>query len=84
MKINHALDWQEVHTKLKRDLSTIGHNPDLRKMLNNISDMVTELSKIEVTARRVQSTTLVADRVTAINSAISHLSKLILIAQLMS
>ena len=46
MKIETALDWQEVSIQISKDLNSIGYNPDLKKMFNNIQLMVTELSKL--------------------------------------
>jgi uncharacterized protein YaaN involved in tellurite resistance len=83
MKINRALDWNQVSIDLRTRLGTIGYNPDLQKMYQNIEKMVTELSKLEVTLRRTQKYTVLDDRVLQINNAIDHLEKLILMAQLM-
>jgi uncharacterized protein YaaN involved in tellurite resistance len=83
MKINRALDWNKVSIDLRTRLGTIGYNPDLQKMYQNIEKMVTELSKLEVTLRRTQKYTVLDDRVLQINNAIDHLEKLILMAQLM-
>ena len=84
MQIERAIDWNQVSNSLKRQLSTIGYNPDLHKMYKNIDSMVTELSKLEVTSRRFQKSNLTESRVNEINSAINHLEKLILMAKLMS
>lgn len=84
MQIERAIDWNQVSNSLKRQLSTIGYNPDLHKMYKNIDIMVTELSKLEVTTRRYQKNNLTTDRVKEINNAINHLEKLILMAKLMS
>lgn len=84
MQIERAIDWNQVSNSLKRQLSTIGYNPDLHKMYKNIDSMVTELSKLEVTTRRYQKNNLTTDRVKEINNAINHLEKLILMAKLMS
>jgi hypothetical protein len=83
MKIEKATDWQEVHTKLRSQMLSIGYNPDLQKMLNNITNMVSELSNLEVTARRTRVEHYVKEKVNAINKSIDHLEKLLLIAQLM-
>ena len=83
MEIKTALDWQGVYTQLNIDLNYVGYNPDLRKMLTNISLMVTELSKLEVTGRRLHNQKFLADPVARINKAIDHLEKLILMAKLM-
>jgi hypothetical protein len=83
MKIERATDWQEVHTKLRTELDMIGYNPDLRKMLENIANMVTSLSKLEVDARRIKRYTYTEELVLKINHAIDHLEKLVLMAKLM-
>jgi len=83
MKIQLATDWQEVHTKLRIELDSVGYNPDLRKMLENITAMVTALSKLEVEARRIKRYTYTEELVLKINQAIDHLEKLVLMAKLM-
>jgi hypothetical protein len=83
MKIENALDWQDVHSALRKQMNSIGYNPDLQKMLNNITNMVSELSKTEVEARRIRKFNLVDIQLDKINKAIDHLEKLLLMAQLM-
>ena len=83
MKIEHALDWDKVSTDLRQQLSKIDYNPDLKRMLRNIEKMVTELSKLEVSFRRSGKYSILEDKVIEINTAINHLEKLILMAQLM-
>lgn len=82
MKIETSLDWQNVEASFIRQLNQLNYNPDLHKMLKNIQHMVDELSKIEVTARRIHKTSLTDEKVYEINKAIDHLEKLILIAKL--
>jgi hypothetical protein len=81
MKIKYAVDFQEL--ELKRELDSVGYNPDLKKMYANIATMVTELSKMEVSARRLNKDTYTQPHVDKINQAIDHLEKLILMAKLM-
>jgi hypothetical protein len=83
MKIEISTDWQEVHRLLKAEMTTIGYNSDFYKMLKNIDSMVSELSKIEVVARRTRSTVLHMEHITKINQAIDHLSKVLIMAKLM-
>lgn len=83
MKIEQATDWQEVKSSLLKQMQGIGYNPDLNKMIKNIDSMITELSKVEVEARRIRKSRLVQNQLDAINKAIDHLEKLLLIAQLM-
>jgi len=83
MKIEYALDWQDVSRKLLSEMHSAGYNPDLKKMYNNISSMVTELSKLEVMSRRTHKHSFTSEKVESINKAINHLEKLVLIAKLM-
>ena len=83
MQIENSLDWQKVGTELQSQISQMGFNPDLNKMFVNIGLMVTELSKLEVEARRSRSTRVTNEKVTEINKAIDHLEKLLLMAMLM-
>lgn len=84
MNIERAIDWNEVKIEIQSQMSKIGYNPDLKKMLTNIDNMVTELSKLEVSFRRTQKYSMLDDKVNEINKAINHLEKLILMAKLMS
>lgn len=83
MKIERAIDWDKVSIDLRSQMSTIGYNPDLQKMFSNIDKMVTELSKLEVNFRRTQKYEMLDEKVAAVNKAIDHLEKLVLMAKLM-
>ena len=83
MKIEKALDWNEISDEIKSQLKTIGYNPDLIKLYNNITNLVTELSKLEVSFRRTNKYAFLDDKVLEINTAINHLEKLIIMAKLM-
>lgn len=84
MQIENSLDWQAVHAELRTQIGQLPYNPDLRRMLNNISNMVSELSQAEVESRRINKPEYNKLKVDAINKAIDHLEKLLLIAKLMS
>lgn len=84
MKIENSLDWQAVHSELRTQIGQVPYNPDLRRMLNNISNMVSELSQAEVEARRISKMSYTDTKVLQINTAINHLEKLLLIAKLMA
>ena len=84
MQIQTSLDWQDVHAELRTQIGQLPYNPDLRRMLNNISNMVSELSQAEVESRRINKPEYNKLKVDAINKAIDHLEKLLLIAKLMS
>ena len=83
MKIERAIDWNQVSIDLSSQMTGIGYNPDLHRMYKNIDKMVTELSKLEVTVRRAQNFSLLDGKVDEINKAINHLEKLVLMANLM-
>lgn len=82
MKIEYATDWQEVHSVLRLQIQKIGYNPDLQRLLNNITNMVTELSQLEVTVRRTHKTVYTDEKLAQINEAIDRLEKILLIAKL--
>jgi predicted nucleic acid-binding Zn-ribbon protein len=82
MQINSSLDWDAVLTELRRQIGELSYNPDLWKMLNNIDDMVDDLSKNEVEARRKRSSKT-EKQLQEINEAIDRLEKLLLMAALM-
>ena len=83
MKLHHALEWEKVGEELKRQLLNIDYNPDLFKMHKNIGVMITELSKLEVEARRTHNVTAVNEKLTQINKAIIELEKWIVMALLL-
>jgi hypothetical protein len=83
MKIERAIDWDQVSIDLSSQMNGIGYNPDLVRMHLNIGKMVTELSKLEVTLRRTGKFEMLNDRVIEINKAIDHFEKLLLMANLM-
>lgn len=83
MEIKTALEARDVCDKLRSDLAKIRYNPDLHKMLKNINNMVTEVSKLEVTCRRTISQVILEKPLKELNDSVTHLQKLILIAQLM-
>jgi hypothetical protein len=83
MKIERAIDWNQVSIDLRSQMNGIGYNPDLVRMHRNLDKMVTELSKLEVNLRRTGKFEMLTDRVTEINKAINHFEKLLLMANLM-
>jgi hypothetical protein len=83
MKIERAIDWNQVSSDLSSQMNGIGYNPDLRRMHKNIDKMVTELSKLEVAIRRTGKFSMLDDKVAEINKSINHLEKLVLMANLM-
>jgi len=83
MKIERAIDWNQVSIDLSSQMNGIGYNPDLVRMHRNLDKMVTELSKLEVNLRRTGKFEMLDSRVAEINKAINHFEKLLLMANLM-
>ena len=83
MKIQRAIDWDQVSVDLSSQMNGIGYNPDLVRMHLNIGKMVTELSKLEVNIRRTGKFESLDERVAEINKAINHFEKLLVMANLM-
>lgn len=83
MKIKTSLDWNLVSKDLLKQLSTIGYNPDLHKIYQNLHGMIDKLSKLEVEARRTKKDSYLIQQLTDINKSIDHLEKLLLMAKLM-
>lgn len=77
-KIQSALDWPEVRNELRAALSKISYNHDLYKMLSNIDNMITELSKAEVTARQRKNDAVVTTKIKSINESILYIEKMLL------
>lgn len=84
MKIEKSTDWNKVENELKFQLKQVNYNKDLQKLLNNITLMVQNLSKQEVTCRRNHNYEPVNNLLVDINDTILRLEKLILIAKLVS
>ena len=80
--IKNSLEWQAQRRDLAEKVRSVPYSPDLRRMLKNIDDLVTELSKIEVDARRTKSNTKVNNHLSKISEAINTLEQWTLLAAL--
>jgi hypothetical protein len=83
LMINSAIQGREVCDHLRVELTQISYNPDLKKMLKNIEQMVRELSQKEVKCRQSTTKHSLVEPIAKINNSVIHLSNLILIARLM-
>ena len=70
MKIERAIDWNQVSIELSTQMNGIGYNPDLVRMHKNIDKMVSELSKLEVNLRRTGKYSMLDDRVAESNKSL--------------
>ena len=81
---NTALEARHIIMDLWRQLNRLPYNTDLRKLCNNIGEMNSQLSRLEVEARRTHKTHKVDAHREDMIKAIKHLEHLILMAKLMA
>jgi hypothetical protein len=70
--IKNSLEWAAVRQDLWTKISGVPYSPDLRRMLKNADELVTELSKIEVDARRTKSNTKVLKSAKSTSTKVVH------------
>jgi hypothetical protein len=81
---NTAIEARDIIIDLRIQLNRLPYNPDLRKLCNNIGEMNSQLSRLEVEARQTRKTHKVDAHKEDMIKAIKHLEHLILMAKLMS
>ena len=81
---NTALEARHIIMDLRIQLKRLPYNPDLVKFCNNIGEMNSQLSRLEVEARRTRKTSKVDAHKEDMVKAIKHLEHLILMAKLMA
>jgi hypothetical protein len=79
-----ALEARHIIMDLRIQLKRLPYNPDLLKFCNNIGEMNSQLSRLEVDARRTRKTSKVDAHREDLVKAIKHLEHLILMAKLMA
>ena len=81
---NTAIEARDIVIDLRIQLNRLPYNPDLRKLCNNIGEMNSQLSRLEVEARQTRKTHKVDAHKEDMIKAIKHLEHLILMAKLMA
>jgi hypothetical protein len=84
MEIKTSLDWEQVSILLIQQQNALPYNRDLYRLYRNIVNMVRELSRLEVDARRLNAPYMTEEKIAEINSAIDRLEKLLLLAKLIN
>lgn len=79
-----AIEARDIIIDLRIQLNRLPYNPDLRKLCNNIGEMNSTLSRLEVEARQTRKTHKVDEHREDMIKAIKHLEHLILMAKLMA
>jgi hypothetical protein len=81
---NTAIEARDIIIDLRIQLNRLPYNPDLLKLCNNIGEMNSQLSRLEVEARQTRKTHKVDAHKEDMIKAIKHLENLILMAKLMA
>lgn len=78
MEIKTINDWFEVERELTQRIRSLGYNPDLAKMKRNLDEMIRDLSRAEVEARRTKNSRYLQTRIDDINRTIESIEHWIL------
>ena len=81
-RFEDAVDARFVLDDLKNQLKSINYNPDLKRYFENLENMVSKLSSLEVVARRTGNTRKVEEYAQKLEESILYLEHLILMAKL--
>jgi hypothetical protein len=81
---NTAIEAREIISDLRIQLKRLPYNPDLMKLCNNVGEMNSQLSRLEVEARQTHKTHKFDAHKEDMIKAIKHLEHLILMAKLMA
>ena len=81
---SNAVEARELVSSLRVQLGRMPYNPDLRKYCDNLGKMVSDLSSVEVEARRSRRTEKYDIQADKLEKAVAHLQHLMLMHRLMS
>lgn len=81
---NTAEEARDIISDLRTQLKRLPYNPDLLKLCNNIGEMNSTLSRLEVEARQTHRANKLDAHKEDMIKAIKHLEQLILMAKLMA
>ncbi len=73
--ITNSLEWEEKRAEYRKQIQSLPYNREIRTMLQNIDNMVCELSKAEVVARRNHVKLETLSELEQVNSAIKMLEQ---------
>ena len=81
--IESSLGYPAYRDKLLGSIKALPYNKDIRKMLYNVDDMVNDLSKAEVNARRMHKNIQELPELKKVNESITHLEQWIVMGALL-
>jgi cob(I)alamin adenosyltransferase len=86
LEIKTSLDWAKTETELRKLGNMLPmFEADIKRIINHVSDMVKELSQLEVEARNTRSRSMVArceSKTARINEQLKQVQKFHLMAML--
>lgn len=82
-RFNNSLEVRDIIVDLRRQLKRSRYNSDLHKLCNNLGEMNSQLSRLEVEARQTHKDHKVVAYKQQIAQSIDYLEKMILILKLM-
>ena len=83
-EFNTAIEARDIIIDLRKQLNRLPYNADLRKLCDNIGQMNSKLSQLEVEMRQTRKSYKFDAHKEEMVKAIKHLEHLILMATLMS
>jgi hypothetical protein len=83
-RFHNSIEARNLVTELRDRLKRMPYNPDLKRYCDNLDKMVSDLSSLEVEARRSRGVEKYKMHLTKLEKAVAHLQQLMLIHQLMS
>ena len=81
---SNAIEARELVSELRKKLGRLPYNPDLLLYCDNLGKMVSELSSIEVEARRTRRSDKYDAFAERLKKSVAYLQHLILMHQIMS
>lgn len=78
-----ALEARKIADQMHQELRTMRYNKDIRRVMSNINNMISQLSSLEVEARRSHKPSIVETKRTELANAIDYVQKMMLIMRLM-
>ena len=81
---NTAIEARDIIIDLRKQLNRLPYNADLHKLVNNIGEMNSQLSRLEVEMRQTRKSHKFDAYKEDMVKAIKHLEHLILMATLMA
>lgn len=81
--IQCSLDWAERRSQINRQIGNVSRDPSLRKLLNTVDNLVRDLSRAEVIARRHNKEINSLPELAAVNAAIDNLEQWLVMAALL-